>query len=51
MAKIKRTNNDLTQKPVNNTMAKIKRTNNDLTQKHVNNTMALKTQTILHRNL
>ena len=33
MAKIKRTNNDLTQKPVNNTMAKIKRTNNDLTQK------------------
>ena len=31
MAKIKRTNNDLTQQSVNNTMAKIKRTNNDLT--------------------
>ena len=31
MAKIKMTNNDLTQQSVNNTMAKIKRTNNDLT--------------------
>ena len=37
MAKIKRTNNNLTQKPVNNTMAKIKRTNTDPTQKSVNN--------------
>ena len=32
MAKIKRTNNDLTEKPVNNTIAKIRRTNNDPTE-------------------
>ena len=44
MAKIKRTNNNLTQKPVNNTMAKI---NNTICKQYSQD----KKDKLLHRNL